>query len=76
MKAILRSIDSTIQTLEGSECQASFNSDGRLTLRTYSLGDKNHDTIMVLSEAETKAIFLLLKRMSKLDVTDISDLPF
>lgn len=75
MKVISRLIDSTTQTLEGSECQASFNSDGRLTLRTYSLGNKNHDTIMVLSEAETKAIFLLLKQLGELKNVDFT-LPF
>lgn len=75
MKVISRMIESTTQTVEGTECQASFNSDGRLTLRTFSIGNKNHDTIMVLSEAETKAIFLLLKQMGELKNVDYT-IPF
>lgn len=75
MKVISRMMESSTQTVEGAECQASFNSDGRLTLRTYSLGNKNHDTIMILSEAETKAIFLLLKQMGELKNVDYT-IPF
>lgn len=55
--------------------QASINSDGRITLRNYNPHDRNNDEIMILSEAETKAIFDLMRVMKGLGVRN-EDLPF
>lgn len=41
------------------ECQASFNSDGNITLRNYSIQNKNSDEILILSAEETHAIIKL-----------------
>lgn len=53
------------------ECQASFNSDGVLTLRNYNRTDKNSDEIIVLSREETEAIIALFKAIKSLGVPDI-----
>lgn len=45
-------------------CQASFNSDGNITLRNYNYGNKNSDEIIVLSTEETQAIVRLFSRLS------------
>lgn len=45
-------------------CQASFNSDGNITLRNYDRSNKNKDEIIILSETETKAIFILMSEIS------------
>ena len=57
-----------------SECQASFNSDGVITLRNYNSMNKNQDEIIVLSRNETTAILKLLSKIG----TDIHNhsLPF
>lgn len=47
-------------------CQASFNSDGNITLRNYDRSNKNKDEIIILSQSETGALFELF---SKMDVT-------
>lgn len=53
------------------ECQASFNSDGVLTLRNYNRSDKNSDEIIVLSREETEAIVKLFIEFNRLNVPDI-----
>ena len=55
-------------------CQASFNSDGNITLRNYDRSNKNKDEIIILSEAETKALFELFSRMGQ--KYKAYDLPF
>lgn len=55
-------------------CQASINSDGRITLRNYNGFDKNNDEIMILTEKETKAIFKLMRVMKGFEIND--GLPF
>lgn len=58
--------------------QASFNSDGNITLRHYGyLGAdvKNDDEIIVLSESETQAIFELMRKIKE-SCDKIGDLPF
>ena len=55
-------------------CQASFNSDGNITLRNYDRSDKNKDEIIILSETETLAIFKLFKEFKRICIND--DLPF
>ena len=55
-------------------CQASFNSDGNITLRNYDRANKNSDEIIILSESETKALFELFSRMGQ--KYKAYDLPF
>lgn len=52
-------------------CQASFNSDGVLTLRNYNQWDKNNDEIIIFSREETLAIVELFKAIKALGVPDI-----
>lgn len=53
------------------ECQASFNSDGVLTLRNYNIEDKNSDEIIIFSREETNAIVELFRAIKQLGVPDI-----
>lgn len=46
-------------------CQASFNSDGNITLRNYDRSNKNKDEIIILSQSETKALFELFSKMGQ-----------
>lgn len=58
-------------------CQASLNSDGRITLRNYGVygeRDSDNDEIIILSVAETQAIFGLMRTI-KVNCKD-TDLPF
>lgn len=55
-------------------CQASFNSDGCITLRNYDRSDKNRDEIIILSESETNALFELFSKMGV--KTNAYKLPF
>ena len=52
-------------------CQASFNSDGVLTLRNYNLENKNSDEIIILSNEETEAIVKLFHEMKRIGTNDI-----
>ena len=52
-------------------CQASFNSDGVLTLRNYNIEDKNSDEIIIFSREETLAIVKLFREFKLLNVPDI-----
>ena len=75
MEILKRQMTAEIDRVEErSSCQASFNSDGVLTLRHKSLHDPNHDIIIVLSRSETEAIFKLLREMK--DKISMPDLPF
>ena len=69
MKVICREMTSFEKTTEKSKlcciCQASFNSDGNITLRNYQSQNKNSDEIIILSEEETHAIIKLFSEMSK-----------
>lgn len=47
-----------------TSCQASFNSDGVITLRNYTDGKLESDEIIILSSAETKAIQKLFSKIS------------
>lgn len=53
------------------DCQASFNSDGVLTLRNYNREDKTADEIIILSREETEAIVNLFKAMKGLGNLDV-----
>ena len=52
-------------------CQASFNSDGVLTLRNYNMKNKNSDEIIIFSREETNAIIELFRAIKQLGVPDI-----
>ena len=56
-------------------CQASFNSDGVITLRNYNVESKDSDEIMVFSAEETRAIIELFKQMKRIGALP-SDMPF
>ena len=55
-------------------CQASFNSDGNITLRNYDRSNKNKDEIIILSDSETNALFALFSKMGQKNKN--FDLPF
>lgn len=55
-------------------CQASFNSDGAITLRNYNIDNKDSDEIIILSGEETYAIIQLFSRLGKMIKNN--DLPF
>ena len=55
-------------------CQASFNSNGNITLRNYTIGNKNSDEIIILSTEETQAIIELFGRMKAM--IHLNGLPF
>lgn len=66
MKVIVREMISKENITEkesSSCCQASFNSDGNITLRNYSGHNKNSDEIIILSINETQAIIKLFSEM-------------
>lgn len=69
MKIIDREMKSKVITTKKGElaldCQASFNSDGYITLRNYTVEDKESDEIIVLSAEETQAIIKLFKNLAK-----------
>lgn len=46
-------------------CQASFNSNGFITLRNYNIENKNSDEIIILSAEETKAVIDLFKMLKQ-----------
>lgn len=55
----------------GNSCQASFNSDGVITLRNYNTYDKNNDEIIILSREETQAIIELFRQFNKFKGIDL-----
>ena len=72
MQIIERDITSIIlDTCEMSQCQASFNSDGRITLRHHDPG-QDADRIIVFSKSESRAIFELMREIK----AHVQDLPF
>ena len=46
-------------------CQASFNSDGNITLRNYDRSNKNKDEIIILTNSETEALFALFSKIGQ-----------
>lgn len=54
-------------------CQASFNSEGHITIRNYDINNRGSDEIIIFSAEETQAIIGLFKRISK---TFENGLPF
>lgn len=53
------------------KCQASFNSDGVLTLRNYNIEDKNSDEIIIFSREETLEIVKLFREFNRLNMPDV-----
>lgn len=56
-------------------CQASFNSDGNITLRNYDRSNKNKDEIIILSNSETDALFALFSKIGKM-YKNYDNMPF
>lgn len=48
-------------------CQASFNSDGYITLRNFNINNKDSDEIIILSAEETQAIFCLFSKIGTMN---------
>lgn len=55
--------------------QASLNSNGVITLRSYDERNKNEDEITILSREETQAIFALMRSLKNNGVQN-PDIPF
>lgn len=53
-----------------AKSQASFNSDGCLTIRNYIANDKDNDEIIIFNRQETQAVLNLFKWFKN------NDLPF
>ena len=68
MKRLIRTINTSTVENGGNytDCQASFNSDGCLTLRNYDRCDKANDEIIILTDDETQAIVRLFRKMKPL----------
>ena len=47
------------------ECQASFNSNGNITLRNYDHSNKSKNEIIILSDSETNALFALFSKIGQ-----------
>lgn len=76
MQVIRRSMEVLDDQREDTcEAQASFNSDGRLTLRMYDPDDPNEDTIIVFDARQTNAIVNLFRKIAK-RFPEERDLPF
>ena len=56
-------------------CQASLNSEGVITLRSYDERNKDEDEITILSREETQAIFALMRSLKNKGVQN-PDIPF
>lgn len=56
------------------DCQASFNSDGYITLRNFTHPNKESDEIIILSAEETQAIIQLFSKLGR--VFQNNTLPF
>lgn len=70
MKIIEREMKSTENKTNFSNwnCQASFNSNGNITLRNYDSYVKDKDEIIILSDKETEAIFDLFRKLKNKDM--------
>lgn len=75
MQIIDREMKSSKTNIEHtSNCQASINSDGLITLRNYNFDNNDKDTIIVLSREETNALIKLFQCIK--DKFKVDDLPF
>lgn len=62
---IMSTKDVTFTSDFWADCEASFNSNGNITLRNYNSYDKDKDEIIILTSNETKAIFTLFSKIGK-----------
>lgn len=67
-------VDVVTETDVCSECQASFNSDGNITLRKYNSKNPYNDETIILSSEETEALFKLFSKIGQKNKN--YDLPF
>lgn len=82
MKIIKREINTTKQVETADHnineylpyCQASFNSDGFITLRNYDRSNESKQEIILLSKSETEALFALFSKLGQKNKN--YDLPF
>lgn len=68
MKRISRAmtvVETDTSKFHFNKSQASYNSDGCLTLRNYNWEDKNSDEIILFSRQETEAILNLFVRLEE-----------
>ena len=67
MKIINREMTAEVTITDKSnhclDCQASFNSDGYITLRNFTRPKKDSDEIIIFSAEETQAIIQLFSRL-------------
>ena len=76
MEIIKREIKSDISEVKTKlNCQASFNSDGVITLRHYTPYEKGTDNIIIFSHRETKAIIKLFTEIND-RISNKNNLPF
>ena len=76
MEIIKREIKSDISEVKTKlHCQASFNSDGVITLRHYSPYEMGTDDIFVFSDGDAKAIIKLFTEINN-RISDKNNLPF
>ncbi len=70
MKIIEREMKSTESKTKFNNwnCQASFNSNGNITLRNYDSCLKDKDEIIILSDRETEAIIDLFRKLKQRDM--------
>ena len=70
MKIINREMETKEITTDKGQyalyCQASFNSQGYITLRNYDVENKNSDEIIILSGEETQAIINLFSELGRM----------
>ncbi len=76
MQIIKRKMEVEKEKIESdyTSCQASFNSDGVLTLRQKSECNQNEDIITVFSRSETKALIDLFFKLK--ENFNLPDIPF
>ena len=67
MKIINREMKAEVTITDKSnhslDCQASFNSDGYITLRNFTRPNNDSDEIIILSAEETQAVIQLFSRL-------------
>lgn len=69
MKILKRNIAADITVTNTKNfpcCQASFNSDGNITLRNHDITNNNEDEIVILTKTETRALIDLICEMEKI----------
>lgn len=65
IKRFMTKVDQFVDTDLSTKCQASFNSDGNITLRKYNHNNPSNDEIIILSSVETEALFKLFSKIGQ-----------